>query len=81
MHYFDQQTIARDNQRRLREESRQHQLTQEAREHSSRAPFYGPVLVRAGAGLVRIGEILQKRYSETIELTAPVSDSCIEITA
>jgi hypothetical protein len=81
MHYFDQQTIARDNQRRLREESRQHQLAQEAHEHSRYAPFYGPVLARTGAGMVRIGEILQNRYSETIELTAPVSDSCVEIAA
>jgi hypothetical protein len=29
MHYFDQQTIARDNQRRLREEAQQHQLAME----------------------------------------------------
>ena len=72
-----QDQIVRDRQQQLRAEAEDWRLLNEGSEEVIEAkPAYGPLLARAGAILSEIGDQLQDRYGQAMDVT-PVDRNTI----
>ena len=66
--------LVRDHHRKLRAEADDWRMLQSEEQEVPNTPVYGPLLARAGAVLSDLGEQLQQRYGDAMDV-APLTES------